>query len=689
MFTKNKLIYLYIIAAYTFGLVARYLWIVWANGNPDFFVDGELMINTNDGYYFASGVQKELFAMHESNPRVPSMYQHGLILVTTIMAKFLPFSLNTIILYMPGFISSLVVIPIILIAKHLKLEHIGFFAALIATIGWSYYNRTMYGYYDTDMFAAMLTMFLVYFSIMSLDTQKFNYIIGNIVFIIIYPYFYDQGLSIVYAMSIVSMICLFIFNRHDDFTYKYIINISIALLPIEIEIKVLLLAISLYLTKNNVLDKKQEIFIALALFIAFLIFGNMFGIILNKILAYVNRGTQDIGLHFYQVNQTVREAGKIPFETLANRISGHSILLIVSTVGYALLVKKYKSFVVTIPLISIGFFAYIGGLRFTVYAVPVMAIALIYFFHSITTFMSNKKLRIMAFILLCIISFIPNLFHIITYSVPTVFTKSEVKALSKLKDISSPKDYTITWWDYGYPIWYYSDTNTLIDGGKHDNDNFLVSKILTTTSQNLAHKLSRLSVETYVDSNYSIISNTIFNNMKKNQLNPTKYLEDLENGNIEIPKKSRDIFLYLPLRMLNIFKVVDLFSSIDLQSGKKYPGMYFFNGVAVKKSGNNIVLNNGIQISLNGTVNLGIKKFNINKFITTSFKTGTTNIKTETIDSNSPINVIFMQDFNRFLVVDERALKSLFVQMFVLDKYNHDLFEKVVNQHDVKIFKVR
>ncbi len=55
----------------------------------------------------------------------------------------------------------------------------------------------------------------------------------------------------------------------------------------------------------------------------------------------------------------------------------------------------------------------------------------------------------------------------------------------KLDKMSDAKDYTLAWWDYGYPIWFYSNTNTIIDGGKHQNDNFIISKIMQTSSSDL------------------------------------------------------------------------------------------------------------------------------------------------------------------------------------------------------------
>ena len=60
--------------AYFFSLAVRYTWVDWASGFPEFYWNGELMINTNDGYYFASAAQKELFGTLQHNPRVPGLW---------------------------------------------------------------------------------------------------------------------------------------------------------------------------------------------------------------------------------------------------------------------------------------------------------------------------------------------------------------------------------------------------------------------------------------------------------------------------------------------------------------------------------------------------------------------------------------------------------------------------------------
>jgi len=85
----------------------------------------------------------------------------------------------------------------------------------------------------------------------------------------------------------------------------------------------------------------------------FLVAGDVIGLAWRKIAGYIVTGTKEHGLHFYAVNQTVREAGRIPFSMFAKRISGSEIGVILSLVGYVLLVTRHRAFLLALPLIGI------------------------------------------------------------------------------------------------------------------------------------------------------------------------------------------------------------------------------------------------------------------------------------------------------------------------------------------------
>ena len=64
-----------------------------------------------------------------------------------------------------------------------------------------------------------------------------------------------------------------------------------------------------------------------------------------------------------------------------------------------------------------------------------------------------------------------------------VFSSQSVKLIRNFDKQLNKKDFIITWWDYGWPLWYYTKANTLIDNGKHFEDNYIVSKLLFSEQQ--------------------------------------------------------------------------------------------------------------------------------------------------------------------------------------------------------------
>ena len=160
---KNKKIYFYMLFAYIFSVGFHLFWLSWASKYPEFYWQGQLMINNPDGYYFASDAQKILYGMHKYNYTLSNPFSIGLGVITAYIVKFFLFlSLDTVILYLSAIISSLIVIPLILIGKLYKNIEWGFLSALLASIAWSFYNRTLVGYYDTDMFSVLNITIVLY-----------------------------------------------------------------------------------------------------------------------------------------------------------------------------------------------------------------------------------------------------------------------------------------------------------------------------------------------------------------------------------------------------------------------------------------------------------------------------------------------------------------------------------------------
>jgi len=693
---KKKDIYFYIIFAYLFSMLARYIWVYQFSGMDSFYWNNQLMINTNDGYYFATVVKDLLFGTHPNNQLLSVALDTypGTIYSIYWAVKLLPFSLDTIVLYAPAFISSLIVIPIILIMRLYSLSFIGFLAALLASITWSFYNRTMVGYFDTDMYALVFPVFIIYFMMKFVKEDNLNDIIVASVITSFYVIFYPQGYAAVTALFIGLVVYGIIFLKEKHNFFLAAIFMSLVLLKIMLIAKLFIIVALFFLVKHKLLKKgKNALALAVISVVVLIIVGDGYALIISKIGWYTKTGVEGGSLHFYDVAQTIREAGKIPFETFANRISGSIFTFIVAFAGYVFLVFKKREFLLFLPLVAMGFFAYIGGLRFTVYAIPAMSLGAVYFIYVLLTkIVVQKSLQYIGVTLFSFALLYPNIMHIISYKVPTVFSKKEVEVLDRLKNIASNKDYTLTWWDYGYPIWYYSDTNTLIDGGKHHHDNYIISKILTTTSAQVAANLARVSVEIYAKKNlaYSPVSKYIFEENGE-VVDPNLVLEEMSLSDYPLPKKTRDIFLYLPNQMLNIFPTVNVFSNLDLQTGETGKPNLFYISQNFKQDKNVIYLGSGIKLFLDkGSIQIGEQITKLNHFAVTEYdKSGKLNVNDQILDTNSSINIIFMKNYNKFLVLDNKMYNSLYIQMYVLEHYDKALFEPTILTPLVKIYKVK
>ena len=696
------------IVAYLFSVGARLYWPLFFMDSESMKYAGQLMINTNDGYYFATGAKDILEGIVAEDRQRASAFgvSQGMVMLTVYASKLLPFSFESIILYMPAVISSLIVIPIVLTGRLMGHTLLGFFAALLGSVTLSYYNRTMVGYYDTDMFSVLLQFTILYALLGVAYKKTFVAVIVAALFMFMYPYFYPQGMTLIYAMFIILVVYLFVeykriiitqetrkFDEDTFSMYASAILLSIPLmltLPLEIRL-VLFLGLSILFLKMK-LQERHLLYLALSFLLAFLWFGNVFELIVAKVMSYTDRGVEEVGLHFYQVVQTVREAGTIPFSVMAERISGSIAGVMLSLVGYIVLVLRHKPFIVALPLIGVGVLSLWAGLRFTVYAVPVAALSAVYLFHVITKQVSQKKsIYVFAMTLMTAGLLYPNIIHIIDYKVPTVLNETEVNDLAKLDAMASSKDYTLAWWDYGYPIWYYSDTNTLIDGGKHTNDNFIVSKIMQTSSADLAANLSRLAVETYVDSNYSEVADTLFKNKQKDQLDPNVFLSELDDSAYELPGKTRDIYLYLPYRMMSIFPTVAVFGNLDLTTGKEERAFAFYPTQAISQNQGVLSFSNGIVFDANkGEIALGQQTKPVKQFIITQSTTeGKVQVQSQTYHADGEYVVMFLKSYGQFVVMDTQTFESMYVQMFMLGKYDERLFELVVSSPYSKIYKLK
>ncbi|MDP3588878.1 MAG: STT3 domain-containing protein [Sulfuricurvum sp.] len=690
---NTKTVLLFILIAYLFALSMRYIWVMDIQGISSFYWNHALMINTNDGYFFAEGARDILSGAHQPNDLSP--INEPISLLTAWLSKIIPVSFETLILYMPAFIGSLIVIPLILMGRTLGQTTLGFVAALLASIANSYYNRTMTGYYDTDMLTIVLPLFALYFMLLAITHQRNRFLIPITVTFALYQWWYPQSYSVNTALLVTMLSYTMLFDRTNHHFYKIALFIIIGILSLPIWIKITVaLAIFSFFHFRPALDQKWFWALFSVIFIIYFATGGI-DPIWGQLKAYLIRDTvsDNANLHFYNVAQTVREAGNIPFTVFAERISGHTITFLLACIGYVLAVIAYRPLLITLPLVGLGFIAMSAGLRFTIYAVAPMAIGFAYLLLLITQSIEKKWLRSIVVMVFTSVALYPNYLHIKEYMTPTVFTTKEISGLDQLGKISNGEDYVISWWDYGYPIRYYSDVKTLVDGGKHSGDvNYPASYILTQPQQNAAI-MARLSVE-YTEKGFETNkSNEIISSMLKDYKADSidDLMVNIQLNPQSLPKPTRDVYLYLPLRMMEIFPTVTLFSYLDLKNPANKPEQpFFYMTQSIQDTGKTVELGNNISIIKEKSIlKIGNQEVPIKGFYQVGYDQKMKLQINEQHFASEGMNVIFMSSYGRFLIVDDFYLNSAYIQMFVFDHYDPKLFEPVLSDPMSKVYKLK
>ena len=696
-----KITWLFVLIAYVFSVGLRFIYIGVVDKIKAFYWHGQLMINNPDGYYYAQGARDILEKKVGYLAPVHTLASQ----LTAFFASFLHLPLDTVILYIPGFLGSLVVIPVVLTGRVLGSSFVGFLAALLSGIAWSYYHRTMFGYYDTDMLVVTLPTFAVWAVLWSLKNKDLKFFFLAPI-IEIFMLDWHGGLyniaNGIFIMTFIYVLYLKFIKKEDVFKENlFLLFLIIPLIPsISSLLKYFLVFIlwgGLFIVKDNVkkLDKNYFLWIVLAVYVILIAFPWIEAILHT---GYFNRNTEIemSDIHYFSVVNTVREAGHISWNVMVHRISGSWIGLILGVIGYILLAIRYPVILISLPMVVLGFFAMRGGLRFTIFAVPFMALGDAYLVYLVGRYISkffiNETVEkfskyIIALILMGGIIY-PNYKQIVVYIMPTVLNKNEVLVLEKLKHISNRNDFAMSWWDYGYPIRYYADVKTFVDGGRHTgNYDFPVSFALTRpelASRNMA----------VLDSYYTDLTDKSHQKfdivkfiMKKYHLKSIDEVEPFLSHKISLPKVKENIYYVLPLRMFNIFPTVSVFSSLDLKTGKVHQHFYVFSNNFIKR-GPLVKMSNGIILDLSkGIILLGQREIPIKKLAIVAYKRDGSLMKEIKNFNSKGLDVIYLASYHKWFIVDDFYYNSTFFQLFIFQN-TKDLFKPVIITPYVKVYKL-
>jgi dolichyl-diphosphooligosaccharide--protein glycosyltransferase/undecaprenyl-diphosphooligosaccharide--protein glycosyltransferase len=747
---KSKNIYIFALIAFSFlfSLCVRLTWVYQMNGADSMRWNNEFMVTTNDAYYWAEGARDLIFC-DKDNASMGEYYQknchqendlspvdESLPQLTHALYHILPFSLETLIFYMSAFGASLVVIPMILLGRRLHLLMAGFIASLIASLGISYYSRTVIGYYDTDMFNIMFPMFLVWSISLALKTREKKYLLLTGLEIVLYRWWYPASYSLEFAFFGLVLVYVLIYERKSVFHYQLLSIMLIGMMGLpflERFVGVLLLYFIAFRKEFEKFGPHILIGSAIVFF-----FAGGINPIIGQLNGYIFQrdGTVEAGaLHFFSVTQTIVEAQNIDIADIASRTSGNIFLFIVGIIGYGWLCFRQPVMLIMLPLLGLGVVISLwGGLRFAMYAIPITAFGTGFFIYRIAEmiheYAKNKKIAAIASVIFVCVAATFALKPLVesawNYRTGTVFVKDEVALIEEFGKNVSREDYVITWWDYGYPIRYYADTKTLIDGGKHSGDvNFPTSFILShdqksaanlarldveytehralieKENDNIAHNLStRISKYAFdilgfqydYDDDVDLPSNNIAWMMQDYGFSNSNDLILSLRTDMELPQKTRDIYFYLPYRMLDIYSTIMKFSYLDLMSGKDARMPFLLISRNFQDSGATLQLDQGFSVNKQQSLLVfpNQQTYPIKKLVRASYQEdGKLHLDTQNLRYDGIYTLIHLPTYNTFLVVDDAMYNSVYIKLFYLEDYDHDLFELVSSNPYGKFFKLK
>ncbi|MDR2034573.1 MAG: peptide transporter [Helicobacteraceae bacterium] len=720
-----------IFGAWLFSFACRLIWTALYLDVAEFYWLGEFMINTPDGYFWAEGARDLI-----ENPAYIdelSPVTRSLPIITAFLAKYLPFiPFETLIFYLPAALGSLLVVPIVLIGHSLKQSYMGFGAALIGSIAWSYYNRTMVGYYDDDMLIIVLSTLSLYSIVAGVTSKKSIFLLLAAIFAPLSIWYYPNSQLLIFGMAGVLFIYSLLSYQSDedgDHSYndKLLFFLFTGILSMRFGIAIgsfIIVALFALFVIFEEQTKKRWLILPLLIFAAIvsLYFSGVIASFWHQFSGYIVRRATSVSadtnatLHFYNVAQTVREAQEIPFSEFASRISGHTLAFIVALIGTIALMSRYRVMLISLPFIGLGFMAYGipglingGGLRFTIFAVAVMALGLSYLLFCIADRISFKivvvanlipiKLKNVFLALSFVVFLSPHILHIFEYSMQPPFDSNEVQILNEFKKrTEARKDYVITWWDYGYPLRYYTYLKTLADGGKHSGaDNFAPSFILSTPNQISAANLSRLAVEyterQFAERSYASIIAQMMQDY--GETTARNFLKRLGDSNLTLPDKTRETYLFLPDEMSYIYSTVMQFSSLEPDTGKEYDPPFFI-GARISGANDGVYQLYSVQERFTIDAKRGIAVIRGREVpISRYFETGYVK-ENETVRfarsgrgfNRDGVVVIINFALGTGWLMSELAFNSTYVQLFALENYDPTLFEPVIMSPRIKIYRV-
>lgn len=603
-------------------------------------------------------------------------------------------SVETLIYWSPAFLTSLIVFPLMFTGYVLRAVLPFFYASIFGIISIGYYERTYLGYFDPDNLNLFFMLLIISGLVAVSAKNSARYSIVSILGVISFLYWYHSAKPLVAGIIVVYLLYIVLLDRKNIENYKSFAMLAVAVLEFDMLYKVSALVL---LYALSFIRFKVDYRILLGLLLIGAVAGGSVA---------VDRGYYDRALHYFDKQEnievvkgdetvvfkatltTVEEAQELSLFALGVKLLNLPYLLLLGGVGFLLFAVERKALFLLLPLFGLGVAGLYAGDRFAYYAPPVFALGLFYFFWVIKNLFSTIFAKDFSKVFYGVVIFflaLATIFMLLSIAKPKyqMLNSPTLEVFEELKKVSKKGDIAIAWWDYGWPIWHYVGIDTIIDGGIHHSDNYIISKILLSDSQIFSANASRMIAEERV----RLGKDTSFTLFQK--VEPSVLIKSLDSPEYSYGQKTRDVFIFLSKDMLNKLFSIYSFSNIDLKDGTQL-SPYLYRNFTVARSEGGIfeALNRHTGDKIMFDANRGLVELDGEvKDINSYFVRTKSGIESKTFDRSSDIYVLKYDDF--MIVMDGRILNSFFIQAFIFDNVDENLFDIVAKNSDALVLRVR
>ncbi len=639
---------------------------VWEKYRDKFYLDdGRPILTSIDGYYFArygEEYKKGIYKAGEVDPLkfVPDnfieikdydkfeiTYPDPIPLESWLagnLSKIFNKPIENIALWLTPVLAVLVVIPIVLIFRNIfNLYITGFLGALTTVISLTYISRTSVARFDTDSLNLFFPFMVVFLLLKVLEEQreKIKYIYSALAGVFLYLYYWWY-----FHADLIALMLL---------TYLFILVVS----------------------KFKNLTKSDFIAVGIIVF-----FANPL-VVIDGLVPLINK-VVNISIYskpsdypYPSVAVSIAELQKYYFTKLAEITIGNEVLFILGILGSVLFfVKFWKRALLILPLFLIGLMAFKNGHRFVMYLAPFIGIGLGFILDFLINFIRKQKRDFLRFSLIPVLTLLVlfvNLNSISHTELPKL-NKDIVEEFINLRKMTPTNSWIWSWWDFGYPIQFYSNRGTYFDGGSQNTPKlYYVAYSYTTFSPKEAYNtimsISSVGVKTleYLREKKNIPVDKIVKNVKEG-----KYIKAISNP----------VYFLFTSDQLGKFNWIHYFGSWDFKKKTgKHKGIKSLTGcknetpyiLTCFKGSLKVDLKRGLIIQKRLPID-DIKKI---KFVVLKDNKG---YKVVNKNNEGLVLEIVINGKERktlFLLMDEESFNTMFNKMFILRDYDKRYFELV------------